>query len=1124
MFRKTIIGFLVIIILIFVILGAIILNLNPIINSKFFKEKLNNYLKEKNIQLNYQQAKIKLFPLRLTIKNLQVIKQPDLSASISFIDILQPLKDERVIVIKGGNINISTKKKGKGESPKLKIPMIAKLYMENLNINLNGIPIKIDKINITQNRKGSFKLSIKETHLEGESYIKSGKIFVSFNQPKINIKQLLKTIETATGKKIKAKIIENIEKIEISKLTLVIIPKENQFLIETGKLLKISLPEKEIIIENIPLKVSITKTTIAIEGKGINASVEAIREILKLIGSKTIKRIFEIVSSGLLYSASFSVKLKNKKVHVKDILVKAHIKKGIVNIPSTELKATKVEGDILLSQGKLKGTLTQASIEKANLKDVNVLVDFTTKPHPISIRGKISGYLKEIMPTLFKSPIPNDVKKFLSQLKIEKGKISGEISLKIYKKTTISFRLEAQDLKAQFAEFFTFPLLIPKAFLNYKEKLNINIPKIISKNLSASDIKAVVGRDILISIKKGNAIVHKLKEEPLYKTVMKNIPYVKEIQGKIAFSNFYMKLKHRITSLKINLLLKNVFVSLKRFPLKGIESAKVTGKIKVDIPNQINGELLKLSTNANISALIEKFQIDLKKKTTHITLWCRTSKALRHFLTLNNLSPLHILPAEDTEIKGELTLKASSDAIVAAFLLKNSQASLNIEKLVYTPYRISTDLKISSRVSELYAKIEKIKNRLSFLLKGELNLENLKDLITINSKLLKRGFISSKLNAEIDTQNIYNSSINGKFLIKNASLNKDIKINVEINGRGKEGDTTFDISANWGNVYALGDIKIEKDHLVSQLDLYGGTLDLNKILNEIENPKNNGKKDLPVKLFIDYYIGTTKYKNIFIDDLTGNAYFDLMKNAFDINIEETRLCGIRLKGNIKRKTNNIYLSFLSKGKSEFEKTLKCLTEGKTPRVITGKFDYNLKFSAAGKKNPLKENSSGNFKVISKKGRIYKATVLAKILEFLTIKNLVTFKLPNFRESGFSYKKLLIQGSIKNGVIYFKNCYIDSSAMKIFFEGKWNFLKDRLNVEALIAPFTTIDAILSRVPIIGRILTGKSKTFVSIPLKVTGSSKNPKVMLHPVSVGSGLIGLMKRTIKAPVYILKPSETQ
>jgi hypothetical protein len=81
------------------------------------------------------------------------------------------------------------------------------------------------------------------------------------------------------------------------------------------------------------------------------------------------------------------------------------------------------------------------------------------------------------------------------------------------------------------------------------------------------------------------------------------------------------------------------------------------------------------------------------------------------------------------------------------------------------------------------------------------------------------------------------------------------------------------------------------------------------------------------------------------------------------------------------------------------------------------------------------------------------------------------------------------------------------------------LKDStVSMTVLVAPFTSIDKIVSKIPVVNYIL---QETLFSIPVTVSGRISDPEVKLMPASaVGDGVLGILKRTVKAPVKIIEP----
>ena len=100
----------------------------------------------------------------------------------------------------------------------------------------------------------------------------------------------------------------------------------------------------------------------------------------------------------------------------------------------------------------------------------------------------------------------------------------------------------------------------------------------------------------------------------------------------------------------------------------------------------------------------------------------------------------------------------------------------------------------------------------------------------------------------------------------------------------------------------------------------------------------------------------------------------------------------------------------------------------------------------------------------------------------------------------------------------ENALLDGSSVNIAVTGHIDLLKQDLDLAVFAAPFKTVDRVLRILPVIGYIL---DDTLVSIAIKVTGDINNPKVDYLPASMlGSDVLGIMKRTLKAPVKVLTP----
>jgi hypothetical protein len=75
-----------------------------------------------------------------------------------------------------------------------------------------------------------------------------------------------------------------------------------------------------------------------------------------------------------------------------------------------------------------------------------------------------------------------------------------------------------------------------------------------------------------------------------------------------------------------------------------------------------------------------------------------------------------------------------------------------------------------------------------------------------------------------------------------------------------------------------------------------------------------------------------------------------------------------------------------------------------------------------------------------------------------------------------------------------------------------------HLTVLVAPFSRIDSVVRKVPILGHVLGG---TLTSIPLGISGDIQDPQVVaLSPTAVASQVVGIFERTFMLPAKLFTP----
>jgi hypothetical protein len=188
--------------------------------------------------------------------------------------------------------------------------------------------------------------------------------------------------------------------------------------------------------------------------------------------------------------------------------------------------------------------------------------------------------------------------------------------------------------------------------------------------------------------------------------------------------------------------------------------------------------------------------------------------------------------------------------------------------------------------------------------------------------------------------------------------------------------------------------------------------------------------------------------------------------------------------------------------------------------ITG--DFNLWGSLKGSgrdEEEVRQSLEGNLNVRMEKGRIRRFNVLSKIFSLLNVSQLIKGKLPELTGEGLPYNGITGEIGIAKGVARTENLLVDSNAMKIGIIGEADLVREELDLTVSLHPMGTVDTIVSKVPVVGRILAGEDESVISYYVKVTGDFSNPKVKHIPFrSMEKGLIQMIRRLLESPMHII------
>jgi uncharacterized protein YhdP len=147
---------------------------------------------------------------------------------------------------------------------------------------------------------------------------------------------------------------------------------------------------------------------------------------------------------------------------------------------------------------------------------------------------------------------------------------------------------------------------------------------------------------------------------------------------------------------------------------------------------------------------------------------------------------------------------------------------------------------------------------------------------------------------------------------------------------------------------------------------------------------------------------------------------------------------------------------------------------------------------------LLQSLRGNVEAEMGPGRIYKlgqaGNALFELLNFLSLSNMLSGKtLKDLATEGVPYKSIKAKTLLESGKMNISQLAMESPALELDANGDIDLVKKRLNMDADIGIFGTLDKILGLFPIVGKAGTELTRVYVTLE----GDLENPKIRIRAV---------------------------
>lgn len=188
--------------------------------------------------------------------------------------------------------------------------------------------------------------------------------------------------------------------------------------------------------------------------------------------------------------------------------------------------------------------------------------------------------------------------------------------------------------------------------------------------------------------------------------------------------------------------------------------------------------------------------------------------------------------------------------------------------------------------------------------------------------------------------------------------------------------------------------------------------------------------------------------------------------------------------------------------------------------ITGTIDLRGRFTSAFMDDSeIAPNMHGDFSVTLRNGRISKFTVISKILSMFSIQRILRFKPPELGTAGMPYSQITADFTLAGQAMRTENFLLKSDAMNMSAVGTLDIATETMDFTVAAQPLQAVGNIVGRIPIAGRLLTGRDRALTVGYFRLSGPFSEPSVAPMPMkSVGSGVRKIFSTLLSLPRDII------
>jgi hypothetical protein len=884
---------------------------------------------------------------------------------------------------------------------------------------------------------------------------------------------------------------------------------------------------------------------VRVDLEGREVDIGSIREAALTLAGEVpdIQEIFEMVQGGKVplitvnaQGSSMADLGKTQNIVVKGSVVdgKIILRGADIGLGDLDLGLEDVKADMVISRGILEAKNVEARLGNSWGREGILRLGLAGEDAPFHLEAMMEVDLAEL-PSLVKGLARDEAfDKELALIKEIRGSAVGKLVLgESTKSIKAKVDLSKCNLFARY-ERIPYPLKIKHGWQFFYDGNKIGVQSLggtVGKSsFSQIDAKLSLEKTPYLEIISGKSSIFLGEIYPWLSSlegIKSTVKDLKSLRGTVLLSSLGLKgplSQPEKWDFRTRGEVKNLAVDSMLFP----DPLAVTRARFEAIPKRLSltdCETIILDASLRVSGFLKGYLEGLRK--VDFTLRGNVgSKAMKWLSDLADLPP-------ELRIRAPLSISRAHGVWD-----KNGRTSFSANLAVKDGPKISMDVLLSPeelRINSLLIKDRESNANFALIAKErELHLDfnGHLDKITVD-KIFKRneiltGRIDGDFEAHILLDHPMRSTAQGKLRGRGLGYPLELKIPLrleDVSLVAKKNKLKVESALlTWGDSHLSlkGDMDFAEDEFLFDMDLSADGLEwerVEKILQE-ENQESGseghtGFWNTPIEGILRVRLGYFKYEKFTWRPV--HAAISFGDGEIELAVTEANLCGISTTGTVKVSPEDVrfHVDPFSKD-GDIDSTLACLLDKKG--FISGNFNLEGRLTGQAGEEDLMESLGGNFEFIARDGRIYRFTLLSRVLGLLSATKIITGKLPDLGKEGFAYSSIDVKGALKDGKLMIPEGIMDGSSMEIAAQGEIDLIAEKIDLTLLVAPLKTVDFFVKNIPKVKDILKG---TLVSIPVRVTGNLANPTVRpLSASAVGSELRGIMKEKFRLPIEVIQP----